>query len=61
METTIFADRRGAGRQLGKALTQRGYKGENSLVLGIYCRCQAIVRRLAESVVFRLDHCLENR
>lgn len=35
MKTIIFEDRREAGRQLAKALINRGYKGENTLVLGI--------------------------
>jgi putative phosphoribosyl transferase len=35
MKTIIFEDRREAGRQLAKALINRGYKGENTLLLGI--------------------------
>lgn len=35
METIIFENRREAGRQLAMALINRGYKGENTLVLGI--------------------------
>jgi predicted phosphoribosyltransferase len=35
METMIFKDRRESGRQLAKALTERGYKGQKTLVLGI--------------------------
>ena len=35
METAIFKNRREGGRQLAKALIKRGYKGENTLVLGI--------------------------
>jgi putative phosphoribosyl transferase len=35
MKTMIFGNRREAGRQLALALANRGYKGENLLVLGI--------------------------
>lgn len=35
MKTMIFENRREAGRQLATALINRGYKGENTLVLGI--------------------------
>ena len=35
METAIFKNRREGGRQLAKALIKRGYKSENTLVLGI--------------------------
>lgn len=35
MKTIIFENRREAGRQLAMALINRGYKGENTLVLGI--------------------------
>jgi len=35
MKTVIFKNRREAGRQLAKALAKRGYKGKNTLVLGI--------------------------
>jgi len=35
MKTTIFENRRTAGRRLGAALIDRGYRGENTLVLGI--------------------------
>jgi len=35
MKTMIFENRREAGRQLATALTKRGYKGENTLILGI--------------------------
>ncbi len=35
METAIFKNRREVGRQLTTALIKRGYKGQNTLVLGI--------------------------
>jgi predicted phosphoribosyltransferase len=35
METMTFKNRREAGRQLSRVLVNRGYEGENILVLGI--------------------------
>jgi len=35
MKTTIFENRREAGRRLARALAKRGYRGRNTLILGI--------------------------
>lgn len=55
METMIFTDRQEAGRQLGKALAQRGYKGENSLVLGIPRGGLVVADEVANALSATLD------
>ena len=51
----IFRDRREAGRQLAKALTKRGYKGENTLILGIPRGGLVIADEVANALSAALD------
>jgi len=55
METMIFKDRREGGRQLAKALTKRGYKGQNTLVLGIPRGGLVIADEVAKALSATLD------
>lgn len=51
----IFKDRREAGRQLAKALTKQGYKGENTLVLGIPRGGLVVADEVAQALSATLD------
>jgi predicted phosphoribosyltransferase len=55
MEAMIFRDRREAGRQLAKALIKRGYKGENTLVLGIPRGGLVVADEVAQALSAPLD------
>jgi len=55
MKTVIFKNRREAGRQLAKALTKRGYKGHNTLVLGIPRGGLAVADEVARALSATLD------
>jgi predicted phosphoribosyltransferase len=55
METAIFENRREAGRQLAKALIKRGYKGENTLVLGIPRGGLVVTDEVAKALSATLD------
>jgi len=55
METVIFKNRREAGRQLAKALIKRGYKSENTLVLGIPRGGLVVADEVAKALFATLD------
>ncbi len=55
METAIFKNRREAGRQLATALIKRGYKGQNTLVLGIPCGGLVVADEVAKVLSATLD------
>lgn len=55
METLNFKNRREAGRQLGKVLVGRGYKGKNALVLGIPRGGLVVAEEVASALSATLD------
>lgn len=55
MKTMIFEDRRQAGRQLGVALIRRGYRNENTLVLGIPRGGLVVAEETAKALSASLD------
>jgi len=55
METNILRDRQEAGRQLAKALTERGYRGRNTLVLGIPRGGLVVADEIADALSATLD------
>jgi predicted phosphoribosyltransferase len=55
MENMIFKDRREGGRQLAKRLTKRGYKGQNTLVLGIPRGGLVVADEVAKALSATLD------
>jgi putative phosphoribosyl transferase len=55
METMTFKDRREGGRQLAQALVNRGYKGENTLVLGIPRGGLVVAEEVAQALLAALD------
>ena len=55
MEAISFGDRREAGRQLARALTKRGYKGQNTLVLGIPRGGLVVADEVAKALSATLD------
>jgi putative phosphoribosyl transferase len=55
MKTMIFEDRREAGRRLGVALIRRGYRNENTLVLGIPRGGLVVAEEVAKSLSAILD------
>ena len=55
METVIFKNRREGSRQLAKALIKRGYKGENTLVLGIPRGGLLVAEEVAKALSAALD------
>jgi len=55
MKTVIFKNRREAGRQLTKALTKRGYKGKNTVVLGIPRGGLVVADEVARALSATLD------
>ncbi len=55
METMIFKDRREGGRQLARALTGRGYQGQNTLVLGIPRGGFVVAEEVAQALGAALD------
>ncbi len=55
MEKPIFKNRREAGRQLSLALMERGYKGENTLVLGIPRGGLVVAAEVAKALSAQLD------
>src|SRR3974390_1484072 len=55
METIILRDRQEAGRQLAKALTKRGYRGRNTLVLGIPRGGLVVADEIADALSATLD------
>jgi predicted phosphoribosyltransferase len=55
MKTMTFEDRRQAGRQLGLALIRRGYKNENTLVLGIPRGGLMVAGEVAKALSASLD------
>ena len=61
MKTITFEDRREAGRQLAKALIKRGYKGENTLVLGIPRGGLVVAGEVAKALSAELDVILSRK
>jgi putative phosphoribosyl transferase len=55
MKTMAFEDRRKAGRRLGVALIRRGYKNENTLVLGIPRGGLVVAEEVAKTLSAGLD------
>ncbi|MGZ3537198.1 MAG: phosphoribosyltransferase [Thermodesulfobacteriota bacterium] len=55
METAIFKNRREAGRQLTTALFKRGYKGKNTLVIGIPRGGLVVADEVAKALSATLD------
>ncbi len=55
METMIFRDRREGGRQLARALTERGATGQNTLVLGIPRGGLVVAEEVAQALRAALD------
>ncbi len=55
METEIFKNRREAGRQLAAVLIKRGYKGRNTLVLGIPRGGIVVADEVAKALSASLD------
>jgi phosphoribosyl transferase-like protein len=55
METMIFENRREGGRQLAIALAKRGYKGQNTLVLGIPRGGLVVAEEVARALSAVLD------
>lgn len=55
MEKPIFKNRREAGRQLALTLMQRGYKGENTLVLGVPRGGLIVAAEVAKALSAQLD------
>jgi len=55
MKTITFENRRKAGQQLGKGLIDRGYKGENTLVLGIPRGGLVVADEVAKALFATLD------
>ncbi len=55
METIIIRDRREAGRRLAAALVKRGYKGKNTLVLGIPRGGMVVADEVAKALSATLD------
>jgi putative phosphoribosyl transferase len=55
MKTMIFEDRQQAGRRLGVALIRRGYKNENTLVLGIPRGGLVVAEEVAKTLSASLD------
>jgi len=55
METITFKNRREAGRQLGKLLADRGYEGENALVLGVSSGGLVVAEEVASALSATLD------
>jgi len=55
MGRVIFKNRREAGRQLARALIKRGYKGANTLVLGIPRGGLAVADEVAKALAATLD------
>ena len=55
MEAIVFKDRREAGRQLAKALARRGYKGQDTLVLGIPRGGLVVADEVAKALSATLD------
>ncbi len=55
MRTTTFENRREAGRRLAKVLAKRGYRGENTLVLGIPRGGLVVADEVAKALSSALD------
>ncbi len=55
MKTITFENRREAGRRLGRALTKRGYGGEDTLVLGIPRGGLVVAAEVAKTLSAALD------
>ena len=55
MKTTIFENRREAGRRLARALMKRGYRGENTLILGIPRGGLVVADEVAKALSSALD------
>src|SRR4030042_5191569 len=55
MEAIVFKNRREAGRQLAKALARRGYKGQDTLVLGIPRGGLVVADEVAKALSATLD------
>jgi predicted phosphoribosyltransferase len=55
METAIFKNRREAGRRLATALIKRGYKGKNTLVIGIPRGGLVVADEVAKALSATLD------
>ena len=55
MKTVIFENRREAGRLLALAIIQRGYKGENIVVLGIPRGGLVVAEEVAKTLSANLD------
>lgn len=55
MKTITFENRREAGRRLARALTKRGYQGENTLVLGIPRGGLVVADEVARALSAALD------
>jgi len=55
MKTVIFENRREAGRQLATAIIKRGYRGENTLVLGIPRGGLLVADEVAKTLSATLD------
>jgi len=55
MKTVTFENRREAGRKLASALIRRGYKGENTLVLGIPRGGLVVADEVAKTLSAKLD------
>jgi predicted phosphoribosyltransferase len=55
MKTLMFENRRDAGRKLASALIHRGYKGKNTLVLGIPRGGLVVAEEVAKTLSANLD------
>jgi len=55
MKTIIFENRREAGRRLARALAKRGYRGENTLILGIPRGGLVVADEVAKALAATLD------
>jgi len=55
MKTIGFENRREAGRRLARALIKRGYRGENTLVLGIPRGGLVVADEVAKALSAALD------
>ncbi|HXX32832.1 MAG TPA: phosphoribosyltransferase family protein [Thermodesulfobacteriota bacterium] len=55
MKTLIFENRREAGRRLARALAKRGYRGKNTLILGIPRGGLVVADEVAKALAATLD------